>query len=349
MSAFELNKKRNSDNDHNEHHDHSEHHNNNNNNRTNNIDARFVGEDPELRRLREECIIALKVYDSCRNQDYLTTNEIGPARAAESKTLGDEHYNVGDVVVPPSCAASVTLDKLKIKKILILDKEPNSFKNGYWDISLKYVFEYRLTFREADGDVIGTIKGNSIFNKKVTLFGSIGTDLVIATDLFVGGDGNLTLDADPFIIAEAKAVSLETEIKYAFRRVSHGHGHGDEDIFPEPSSVSVTLGLFTIIKLFRIVNLTVESRGFCIPPEAQEVSPLNLFQFFEELDFPMDVFAPPQKPEFFAGIKNNIPHTEAGAKSTSNCPCNEDKNERNDFEKDHNRAAFEKREYNSKR
>ncbi len=73
---------------------------------------------------------------------------------------------------PPDKTAAVTIDKLRVKKVIIVDKEPNTFKQGYWDIDLKYVFEYRLTFREADGCIIDSIKANSIFNKRVTLFGS---------------------------------------------------------------------------------------------------------------------------------------------------------------------------------
>jgi hypothetical protein len=192
---------------------------------------------------------------------------------------------------------------------------------------LKYVFEYRLTFREADGNIIGAVKANSIYNKKVTLFGSIGSDLVIATDLYQSHGGSNTLDSDPFILVEAKAVALDAVIKYALRRVSRT----DEDVYPEPSSVNVTIGLFTIIKLFRIVNLTVESRGFCIPEECTDVSPLDPCEFFEDLDFPMDAFAPPQRPEFLAGITNNIPHTER------NCGCKKENHEHHCHKSEHHK------------
>jgi hypothetical protein len=266
----------------------------------------------DSRRLREECIIALKVYDSCRQQDCLTAAEIGPARAAETVCIGGEHIHEGDVIDPPSEAAAVTIDRLKVKKVIIVEKEPNAFRNGFWDIDLKYVFEYKLTFREADGSVIGTIRANSIYNKKITLFGSIGSDLVLSSDLFKGCNDSTTLDADPFILVEAKAVALSAELKYQRRR-----NCGPTDFSPEPNEVVVTIGLFTIIKLFRIVNLTVESRGFCIPEECEEISPLNPCEFFDSLDFPMDIFAPPQRPEFVAGISGNIPknhHKDCGCR-----------------------------------
>jgi hypothetical protein len=74
----------------------------------------------------------------------------------------------------------------------------------------------------------------------------------------------------------------------------------------EPVRVDVTIGLFTVIKLFRLVQLIVSSKGFCVPPVCEDVSPLKPCDVFDDLDFPMDLFAPPQKPEFMAGVSGNI-------------------------------------------
>lgn len=104
-------------------------------------------------------------------------------------------------------------------------------------------------------------------------------------------------------MVEAKAVALSAELRFARRR-----GFSADEALPRPNEVLVTIGLFTIIKLFRLVNLNVQSRGFCIPDECEEISPISPCDFFERLDFPMDVFAPPQRAEFLAGISSNIPH-----------------------------------------
>ncbi len=288
-------------------------------NNNSNCDENVASENVDTRRVKEECIIAFKVYDSCRQQDCLTANEIGPARAAKNTVIGNETIQEGEIIDPPSNAAAVTIDNLRVKKVIIVDKSPNPFKNGFWDVDLKYVFQYRLTFREADGTPINSpVCANSIFNKKVTLFGSVGSDLVIATDLFkCHTNDSTTLRAEPFIFVEAKAVALAAELKLQ-RRISP-----IEDLPPEPNRVNVTIGLFTIIKLYRLVNLNVQSKGFCIPKECEDISPLNPCDFFESLDFPMDVFAPPQKPEFLAGISGNIPSEHvAGANTNQNdCGC----------------------------
>ncbi len=48
-------------------------------------DKSFVHCSEKHDKVKQECIIALKVYDSCRQQDCLTACEIGPARAADSE------------------------------------------------------------------------------------------------------------------------------------------------------------------------------------------------------------------------------------------------------------------------
>jgi hypothetical protein len=55
-----------------------------------------------------------------------------------------------------------------------------------------------------------------------------------------------------------------------------------------------------------MVHLNVQSRGFCTPEECSEGNPVCPCEYFEELDFPMDIFTPPQKPEHLAGVSMNI-------------------------------------------
>ena len=249
-----------------------------------------VGTGHDHRRIKDECIVAYKVYDSCRRQNCLTPRELGPARAVGGCVLDDNQLQDGEVIVHPKHAASVTMDRVQVHRIQIVDKQPSPFRPGYWDIDIKYVFEYRLTFRDASGCVISKVQANSVFNMKVTLFGSTGSDLVVGTDLYKGTGGS-TFTAAPFIWVEAKAVGLDAKL--------HRH-HGRTE-------VHVTIGLFSILKLFRLVHLNVQSKGFCIPEECQDQSDINPCEYFEDLDFPMDIFSPPQRKEFSSGQSENIP------------------------------------------
>jgi len=243
----------------------------------------------DRRKVKDECIVAYKVYDSCRRQNCLTPRELGPARAVKVCELSEDTVSESGIIKPPKNATSVSMEKVQIKRIQVVDKQPSPFRTGFWDIDIKYVFEYRLIFRETGGCVIDQVEATSVFNMKATLFGSVGADLVIGTDLYKGSGETFT--AAPFIWAEAKAVGLDAKL----------HHHRDR------AEVHVTIGLFSILKLFRLVHLNVQSKGFCIPNECHDQGDINPCEYFEDLDFPMDIFAPPQRKEFNAGISENIP------------------------------------------
>jgi len=227
--------------------------------------------------LRDEPIIAHKVYDNCRRQDCLSL----VARAAEPVHIDGKHIKEGEIIPVPQGAGSVTIGDITVKKVIIADKKPSPFKRGYWDVEIRFVFEYVLTFYKCDKDVILRVKANSIQSNKHTLFGSADTDFVMATDLF---KGQSPAGGEPFIWTEAKAVALKTEFRC---------NHRDH----VPVDVAVTIGLFSIITLFRLVCLNVQSRGFCVPREC-DFNPTEPCEFFNGLEFPMDAFAPPQRAEF---------------------------------------------------
>lgn len=62
--------------------------------------------------------------------------------------------------------------------------------------------------------------------------------------------------------------------------------------------VLVTIGLFSIIKLVRFVQVLVPSFGFCKPPVCIEASREAPCELFETIEFPRDAFFPPQKDQF---------------------------------------------------
>jgi hypothetical protein len=247
--------------------------------------------EPSIPRIIQEPILAMKIYDSCRHKNCLGRKELGAARDHE-----------GRPIEPPEGAQSASIENLRLRRIIVLSKEPCPFKRGYWDTEIKYVFEYDLRFIGQEGVELDIIHATNSFNRRSTLFGSFGQDITIFTD--VSNNGDAMMSGDPFILVEAKAMALSAKIS------DECHPHHPEPMRPQ---VFVTIGLFSIIKLYRMVSLLVESRGFVIPGACRSICPPNPCDFFEGLDFPMDAFAPPQKREFMAGISTNIPAEMADA------------------------------------
>jgi hypothetical protein len=240
-------------------------------------------------RVKDECIIAYKVYDSCRKQKCLTGKELGPASDGERK------------ITPPSDAASVIMNDLRIEEIRVVDKKPSLFKPGYWEVTVDYTFVYELNFRDKNGRPIHhDCRGCNVYSMTVLLFGAQGADLVIGTDLPMQNNlqaaenlraaddaaglnmvinSNRTFTAAPNVWAEAKALGLDARLNRA----------RDEVV------VDITIGLFCIIKLVRLVHLNVQSRGFCIPEKCEEHCDIPPCEYFAGLDFPIDLFTPSEK------------------------------------------------------
>jgi len=247
--------------------------------------------------VKDECLIAQKVYDSCRRQNCLTEKELGPAlSASEDPSLApaaaDDAAGLainGNKIVPPDDAVSVTMGPVSVKSIQVLGKQLNQFKPGYWDIDIKYDMVYDLTFRNSNGNET-VFPGLSVFEARTSLFGSHSNEIAMVTDMYESSSAP-TLTTAPFTWVEAKTMGLESRIMQA--------ASGDRE-------VHVTIGLFSIIKLFRLVHLNVQSKGFCIPKECVGSNNINPCKYFGDLDFPMDVFVPPQSKEFHAGVSENI-------------------------------------------
>jgi len=252
-----------------------------------------------------EPVLAFKIYDSCRHKDCLTVDDIGNAR----------HVDSDELIVAPEGARSVHIENLRVRRIVIADKEANPLMAGYWDMEIHYVFNYDLRFSGESNTPLNVVEAQSTFTRRCSLFGSYGTQITVATDIF--GQMDIAMDGEPFVMVEAKAVSLGATIA----RRNHGrdevrhHGDGGSSQggghHPRRDYVNVTIGLFSIIKLYRLVSLQVESRGFVIPPPCGDICTPDPCELFEDQPFPLDSFAPLQKPEFTGinGINGGISNT----------------------------------------
>jgi len=148
------------------------------------------------------------------------------------------------------------------------------------------------------------VEAQSSFTRRCSLFGSYGAQVTIATDLF--GQMGIAMDGEPFVMVEAKVVGLGATIGGHDCRRDESRRQGDR---PRHDHVSVTIGLFSIIKLYRLVSLQVESRGFVIPPPCSDICTPDPCDLFENQAFPMDSFAPLQKAEFMGGGVSNTAAT----------------------------------------
>ncbi|MCI7657557.1 hypothetical protein [Anaerotignum sp.] len=289
----------------------------------------------------EACIIAQKIFDQCRIQKCLSPDILGPARSVCGGMNGcNDMMCDGDIIIPPVNAATVTMHNPELSRIDILRKCPNTFREGCWDMELRYVFDYTLEFRRADGCPIGCTDATSSYTLKVTLFGSTESDVTTVSDLF---DCCGNSHGGPFVTAEGKAVGLAAELKYPGCGCNSccnncgcnncgcgncscnscgcgncGCDNGDASM-GAPIAVNVTLGLFTIVKLFRTVNMLVHSFGNCVPEPCSlstngDADPCRNFDC---IPFPLDLFSPSTQPRSCCGFGDTF--GSAGCREERSC------------------------------
>ncbi len=247
----------------------------------------------------DTCIETKKVYDSCRDKECIENLRVYLTEAGQC--LVDR-------------AISVKAKKAEIIWIYS-DVEPVQFNRGYYSVDLRFFFRITLDVFTGMGRPT-TVEGLAVFDKKVILFGSEGNAKTFRSkykfddaDVQLWHKNNLPEAhievVDPIALG-ARIVEPqnnncccccgETDVNSVPDCICKIF---DEDFVDSADSrkVLVTLGLFTIVRLVRKVQLIVPVVDFCIPnDECSTVSnESNPCELFDRLHFPVDEFFPPEK------------------------------------------------------
>ena len=257
------------------------------------------------------CIHTDKIYDACKDKDCIVDARVYLTSVGQE--LVDRAINI------------------KVRKAEIIwiytDVEEVPFNRGYYTVDLKYFFKVYLDVFTGVGRPV-TVEGLATFDKKVILFGSEGKAKIFTSnfrpneqDVLYSVKNNLPkaiVEVVEPIALSAKVVernkcncscaldssSIPAEICGCFEDSLIGEER-DKNVF-------VTLGLFSIIKLERNVQLLIPAYDFCVPNKecvgATEDNPCDLF---DNISFPLDEFFPP------AAISND----NCGDNTGNDCGC----------------------------
>jgi hypothetical protein len=240
------------------------------------------------------CIHTDQVYDSCRERDCLEDLQVILTRCGQN--IVDQAVNV----------------KVKSAEVIWVytDLEPVPFNRGFFTVDIKYFFRVVLDVFRGVGRPT-EVEGLATFDKKVILFGSEGTSKVFSSKYDPGtqmpaiwGKNNLpqaVVEVVEPIALNAKLVdtcdcscccccdvgNIPDNICRCFE--------DDLALGESDKAVLVSLGLFTIIKIERNVQLRIPAMDFCVPTKecvaSTDEDPCGLFN---TLRFPLDEFFPPQ-------------------------------------------------------
>lgn len=274
----------------------------------------------DLCKIREAvCVQVVKIYDSCKEKDCIE----------DARVLFKDPDKARWIV---NHAINVKVRRAEVIKVFS-DVEDVPFKRGFFTVDVKFFIKVTLDFflpRGGFGTKIVTLPGLIVFDKKVILFGSEGNVKIFSSHFTEHGidkpAGDMEQDNKPVSKVEvAEPIALNARICTV-----HDHSHDDDCNKCVPRSISdvledcdinesefedvdvndedrildrrivvVTVGLFSIIKLTRLVQLLVPAFDFCVPNKkciaSTNEDPCELF---ETIEFPTDEFFPPQKSDF---------------------------------------------------
>ncbi|MBE7034838.1 MAG: hypothetical protein E7402_01765 [Ruminococcaceae bacterium] len=193
------------------------------------------------------------------------------------------------------------------------DVEPVPFNRGYFTVDLKFFFKITLDAFTGVGKPC-KVEGLATFDKKVILFGSEGSAKVFESryhydsfDEQLWQKTNMPKAVvevvDPLCLSAKVVEQCDDHCCHGeeldFSRIPQCVCNVFEDSLVmggERKRVFVSIGLFSIVKIERSVQLLIPSYDFCIPQKecvtSCDDSPCELF---EKIEFPFDEFFPPAR------------------------------------------------------
>lgn len=277
----------------------------------------------DLCRIKEAvCIQVEKIYDSCKEKDCIE----------DARVYFKDPDKVNWIV---NHAINVKARRAEVVRVFA-DVEEVPFKRGFYTVDIKYFIKVTLDFfvpRVSGGIRIITVPGIVLFDKKVILFGSEGNVKIFKSHFRehendYNGDSALQQDNLPIAKVEvAEPIALNARIAEVLENANDDDcdrvlpkvvsnmlesvDFDETDLVTDDTrhlvivrQVVATIGLFSIVKLARIVQLLIPAFDFCVPNKrcvaSTDEDPCELF---ETIDFPIDEFFPPQKMDFPGAIE----------------------------------------------
>lgn len=272
------------------------------------------------------CIHTDKVYDSCRDKECL--EDLRVYLGCEGQKLVENALSV----------------KVSSAQVIYVhnDVEPVPFNSGYYTIDIKFFFKVTL---DVFCGLLKTkrVEGLAVYDKKVVLFGSEGKSKIFRSDFRydeMDPQQLMKTNLPQAVVEVVDPIALSARIvekancnscccnQYDITSAPDFICRCFDDVFASPEvekHVFVTLGLFSIVKLERNVQLLIPVYDFCVPQnECVGTSSENPCDLFDRIEFPVDEFYPPQKHDFVSNSGSILDDTDCrnhNCNNNGNCGC----------------------------
>lgn len=239
----------------------------------------------------EVCINAQRIYDTCKDKDCFSDLKV---------YLSPQ----GQKIIENAINVKAHKSEL-IWTSVDLDAVP--FNKGFYSVNITFYFLLEFEVNTGMGRPV-LVEGLASCNKTVILFGSEGNSVTYSSKYGKSDEIEITRSSsnlpvaqvdvvDPIvlntkIVSEGKCCGCETDIQTLPRCVSCCFEEGL--VNSGERNLVVTIGVFSIVRIIRDVQLLIPSTKFCLPDKecrpCNDEEPCN---YFERLSFPTSEFFPP--------------------------------------------------------
>jgi hypothetical protein len=228
------------------------------------------------------CVNTRKIFDSCRDKDCVDDLRVYPTESSQT-------YIENALNIRPKSAQLLSVD---------VNVEPVSFNRGYYTVDCTYF--YAIT-----GETFPSgqqISGLCVFDKRVMLFGSVGSVRTFRSD----GNAEAAVDLPVAVVSAVDPICLhcklcESETVIATELEHRSIPEEIRSYFSERLIFNdtarrwfATIGQFSIVRLERDTQLVVPAYDYCMPekecPGTITDDPCTLFS---RIHFPVEEFFPP--------------------------------------------------------
>ena len=228
------------------------------------------------------CVNTRKIFDSCRDKDCVDDLRVYPTESSQT-------YIENALNIRPKSAQLLSVD---------VNVEPVSFNRGYYTVDCTYF--YAIT-----GETFPSgqqISGLCVFDKRVMLFGSVGSVRTFRSD----GNAEAAVDLPVAVVSAVDPICLhcklcESETVIATELEHRSIPEEIRSFFSERLVFNdtarrwfATIGQFSIVRLERDTQLVVPAYDYCMPekecPGTITDDPCTLFS---RIHFPVEEFFPP--------------------------------------------------------
>lgn len=236
------------------------------------------------------CIDAGQVFDSCSGRDCVKDLKVWFATCDQQRIDN---------------AVAVRAKKAKVITTCI-DVDELPFKDGCYSCRLTFFVEVELELRDACGDC-DTIRGVTSYEKKVVLYGGEGSVRVFSGELRSNGCGCNEMEstnmprcsvqiAEPVVLdvmlAETSACHCVVCCSCDGMPSSVCARYNSGFCQTAGKTVTVSLGLFTIVQMIRNTQLMVPSYEYCVPCKECSCDEETPCETFQKMTFPIEEFFP---------------------------------------------------------